>query len=97
MELKEFIKTALLDIVSGVNEANKISDRFQISSQYHSGKQIGGQDVEFDVAVANDTSERKAGKAGLGLSVVSLGGEISTDHRGRQLNRLRFKIFITEK
>lgn len=96
MELREFIKTALLDITSGVEEANKISNRFKIASGFHQGKQLHGEDVVFDVAVEIDTAQQKTGKAGLGISVVSLGGEMSTDQHDRQSNRLKFRIFVTE-
>lgn len=51
MELKEFIKTTLLDISAGVESANKESNRFLLGGQQHFGKSIYGEYVEFDVAV----------------------------------------------
>jgi hypothetical protein len=34
MELTDFTKHALLDVVNGVEEANKVKDRFRLSSHF---------------------------------------------------------------
>ena len=59
MELKQFIKEALLNITEGVAEANKEKDRFKIIGMKHeSGKD--GNYVEFDVSIiVNEKSDNR--------------------------------------
>ncbi|MBC7861410.1 MAG: hypothetical protein IAF38_00465 [Bacteroidia bacterium] len=49
MELKDFIKHPLLDVVNGVEEASKEKDRFHLSIHKHAGTGGNGQKVECDI------------------------------------------------
>lgn len=102
MELKEFIKTALVSIVEGVDQANAVHNRFELSSGFHAEKKRHGTIVDFDISIAVDESTENNKKAGASLKVVSLfTGEISGEDRSKAQNlsnqKLAFKIFITEK
>jgi len=96
MELREFITTTLLAITEGVDEANKQSPRFSLSSKTHDYKNVLGEDVEFDVAVVADRTREKAGKGSVGISVVSLGGETHSSEASHDSHRLKFRVFIVE-
>lgn len=101
MELKEFIKEALVSVVEGVKEANEKHQRFQLSSGYHSGKDINGQEVEFDVSVFVNESSEKDNRAGIFVALANLGAGKSSDSKEVESNqnthRLKFKVFVTEK
>ena len=56
MELKTFITDALVSVVEGVQNANNVYNRFQISGGFHERKSINGEHVEFDVSVVVDES-----------------------------------------
>ena len=50
MNLEEFISQTLLDITQGIEKANKVSNRFQLSGQIHQ-RGVSGEFVEFDVGL----------------------------------------------
>lgn len=101
MELKQFIKEALLNIVDGVEDANKTHNRFKmIGVKHESG--IDGIYADFDVSViVNETSSGGVdGKIGVSfLNVVSAGVGSKLDQTNLQQNthRLTFRVFISEK
>ena len=100
IELKQFIKEALLNVTDGVKEANEKSNRFKmIGVKHESG--IDGNFVDFDVSVViNESSGSQAeGKAGVFLSVLSAGINSRVDQANLQQNthRLTFKVYISEK
>jgi hypothetical protein len=67
LELKEFVKEALTNIVDGVEMANKEHKRFQISGSYHSGKDVSGEYVEFDVSVTTQNKKEINAKGKFGI------------------------------
>ena len=100
MELKDFIKNALINIVEGVEEANKKYDRFRLNTNVHN--EIGsGQTVDFDVSVIVDESSKEGQKTGIFVVLANLGGGKSTnkDHSetSKDSHNLKFKVFIAEK
>lgn len=100
IELKQFIKEALLNIVDGVEEANKTNNRFKIIGEKHESG-IEGNFANFDVSVmVNEAlSGQTGGKAGVFLSVVSAGINSKVDQTNLHQNtqRLTFKVYISEK
>lgn len=102
MELKQFIKEALLNIVKGVDEANSDSNRFKIIGTRHETSGIEGTYVDFDISIViNESSSGEAGgKIDVAfLNVVSAGVDSKIDQNSAHQNthRLTFKIFISEK
>lgn len=63
MELKEFVKTTLVQIEEGVNEANK-DDEFTFS----------GKNVEFDVAVVASSGNEVGGRLEVAYVIKAGGG-----------------------
>jgi len=101
MELKQFIKEALLGITNGVDDANKEANRFKILGVKHESG-IDGNYADFDVSVVVNeeskidvNSEVKASW----LSVVSakLGSKIAQSNLNKNSHRLTFKVYISEK
>jgi hypothetical protein len=102
MELKQFIKEALLNIVDGVEDANKTHDRFKLIGMKHHESGIDGIYADFDVSViVNEASSGGVeGKIGVSLlNVVSAGVGSKIDQANLQQNthRLTFRVFISEK
>ncbi|MCJ8209526.1 hypothetical protein MUY27_07385 [Mucilaginibacter sp. RS28] len=97
MELKDFIKQSLLDIVNGVEEANQEKNRFRLTSHIHHGTKESGQRVEFDVSVVvNETSENSA-KGGIKIAFANIGGGLKQSDSNQNIQKIKFDIFIAEK
>lgn len=64
MELEEFITKTLLDITKGVDKANQISNRFQLSGQVHA-RGTSGESVEFDIGLEISHAKDAGVKRGL--------------------------------
>lgn len=107
MELKQFIKEALLSITEGVEEANAEHKRFRIIGMKRNESGIDGNDVEFDVSIVVEQKssgklEGKAeGKLGTSmLSVVSVSANVDSQlnqmDSHQNVNRLKFKVWVSE-
>ncbi|MBI4062354.1 hypothetical protein HY410_00370 [Candidatus Gottesmanbacteria bacterium] len=101
MELKQFVKEALLSIIDGVKEANLKQNRFRIIGVKRNESGIDGNMVDFDVSiVAEQKSEGKVGgKVGTSiLNVVSanVDSKLNQTDSQQNVNRLKFKVWISE-
>lgn len=103
MELKQFVKETLLSIVSGVDEANTVNNRFRIIGVKRNIGGYDGNNVEFDVsiAVSEKSSDKIGGKAGVTLlNVVSVSAGIDSklaeSNCFQNTNRLKFTVWVSE-
>lgn len=100
MELKDFIKHTLLDIVNGVEEANKEKSRFYLSNHMHN-QQGSGQKVEFDVSVMITASSENDIQGGIKVAFVNIGAKIGAETKEAETNqnihKIKFDVFISEK
>lgn len=101
MELKEFIKEALLSISGGVNEANIKNNRYRIIGTKRNIGNVDGSFVYFDVLVA--VQKKFIGKVGAKvdsslLNVVSanINSKIDQSDSHQNVNRLKFKVWVSE-
>lgn len=97
MELKEFVKKALLDLVNAVDEANESLDRklTLISSK-------DNRTIEFDVAVSveEDTAEKGSGGGEIRvLNFISAGGKGEVAHaiKNSTVSRVKFGVDVDWK
>ena len=97
MELKDFIKRALLDVVEGVDEANKQKDRFRLTSHKHAGTGENGQKIEFDISVVVNEATENNINGGIKIALVNLGGTQKASEQNQNNHRIKFEVFITEK
>lgn len=97
MELKDFIKRTLVDIVNGVEEANLEKNRFRLTSQIHHTTGESGQKVEFDVSVIVNESSDTDIKGGIKVALVNLGGGVKESQSNQNLQKIKFEVFISEK
>jgi len=97
MNLKDFIKNTLLDIVTGVEEANTEKNRFLLASHIHGGTGESGQKVEFDLSViVNEQSESDI-KGGIQVALVNLGSGIKETESNQNIHKIKFEVFVSEK
>lgn len=96
MELKEFIKRSLLDVVNGVEEANAEKDRFRLTSHKNMGTGERGQKIEFDISVIVDKSSESDLKGGIKVAFASIGGGLSEAEKSQNVHKIKFEIFVTE-
>ena len=95
MELKDFIKRALLDVVNGVEEANTEKDRFRLTSHVHANGE-NGQKVEFDISVMINESSESDLKGGIKVALVNLGGSKKESESNQNVHKIKFEVFIKE-
>lgn len=89
MRLKDFIKTVIVDIEQGVNEAARETQRhtFLKNMDFKGTKDEG---IEFDVAVTS--SAEASGK--VGAEVLSLGAKAEGKLSNEEVSRVRFKVNV---
>lgn len=94
MDLKEFIKTTLSSIHSGLKEINKeLGGKEKGKPAPFSIAREGKESfIEFDVALTVAQQKSKKGKASLLLSVVSLGGEKGQESSEQTVSRIKFTV-----
>lgn len=108
MELKDFVKNTLVQIVDGVIEAEKELEAKGASVNPIGGnfdqKQVGGRAwsfkdgvsevVDFDVALTN--SEKEGTSAGIGvlLGSISLGAKGASEEVITSVTRIKFSVPI---
>lgn len=106
MELKQFIKEALLSIIEGVKEANLTDDRFRIIGMKRNDSGVDGNDVEFDVSITVEqkSSSQISGVGKVGVSLLNILNVVSADASSKEgnadshqnVNRLKFKVWVSE-
>ena len=101
MELKQFIKEALLNITDGIDEANKETGRFKILGIKHESG-VDGNYAEFDVSVivkegSNSEIKNKIGTSLLNVVSAKVGSRVDQSKEYNNSHRLTFKVYITEK
>jgi hypothetical protein len=91
MEIKEFVKNVLKDLVDAVEEVRRDSSRdMKLSSHKESN-----QTVEFDIAVTVEDTTAGSGKAGIKIfQMIEGGGEMSKESKNSSVSRIKFGIYI---
>jgi len=90
MELKDFVKNVLSDLVDSVEEVRTQSNRDMRLSGTKENRT-----VEFDIAVTVEDSTANSGKAGIRIyKVIEGGGNISKESRNSSVSRIKFGVDI---
>lgn len=108
MELKEFIKTALTDIVSAVRETQEeVKEYATIAPLVTSGERTSAvemkdgiahvSNIDFDVAVTTETKENTENGIKAGIKVASIlnfgvGSKGDAMETSQNISRIRFSI-----
>lgn len=101
MELKLFVKEALLGIIEGVEEANSKHNRFKIIGIKRNDSGIDGNNVDFDVSVV--VEQKSSGKVGgkisasiLNVVSANVDSKVDQTESHQNVNRLKFKVWVSE-
>ena len=104
MELKDFIKTALTNLVEGVSEAKESLNDNICPSVGHAFLQktslvqdINGryiETVQFDIAVTTENATNASAKAGIRVMGVGAGVDGMTESSHTSVSRIKFQVPI---
>ncbi len=102
MDLKEFTKQTLVQIVEGVKEANeelKTSNAYityekmnNSSSPSLFAKGLNVIAVDFDVAITATETEGVNGGAGLKVAMLNLGGNSESKTENQTISRIKYTL-----
>ncbi len=98
MELKDFVKNTILDIVSGVKEAQAADTSGAIivspksQTEYHYGEKTK---LRFDIAIEGSSTNSDGGKVGVSAARIFV-GEIGGENQksSSESSRVQFEIEI---
>lgn len=91
MELKEFVKNVLKDLVDAVEDVRKDSTR-----EMHLGSGKENRTVEFDIAVTVEDATASSGKAGIKVfQILEGGGDVSKEYKNSSVSRVKFGVDIS--
>ncbi len=95
MELKEFIKSALSDIVLGIKESKNDLNVPGIGLAYQ--KEGSGYIINFDIAISVEDNSSVDG--GIGSSIKIFEGKVggSLENKNQNTSRISFGIEIQDK
>lgn len=104
MELKEFVTQSLVQIVGGIQQANRdiagtenpTADQRAFLLVYSGGDNPKGPHVEFDVAVSIKTDNKATAGASGKLFVVGLKAGGSTSTVNENVSRVKFAVLVKE-
>jgi len=88
MELKEFVKKVIADVVEAVDESNASASR-GITLANRTDRRT----IEFDVAVTAEETTTANGKAGVRvLSFMEAGGDVGSETKNSTVSRITFGV-----
>lgn len=90
MELKDFIKNVLKEVVEAVEETRGESMR-----DMHLDSVPDRRTVEFDIAVTAEDSVGSSGRAGIKVfSFIEGGGDVSSQVKNSSVSRIQFGVHV---
>ena len=105
MELKDFVRQSLVEIVQGIKEANiELAGNEQPTAEnkafllnYSGGDNPKGPHVEFDVAVSTKTDRNAKAGASAKLYVVELNAGGSSSTIREYVSHVKFAVLVKER
>lgn len=108
MELKDFIKETILQIIAGVKNAQEEviqfgayvspmfikSDRLDTIVTTDGSKDVNVEVVNFDISVTESSSETGTKEDKIGISVIRAGGKNEKETENVSVNRISFSVPI---
>ncbi len=90
MDLKEFTKKVVADIVSAVDESNNLASR-EVTLAYRQDRRT----IEFDVAVSAEETSGVTGQAGVRvLAFMEAGGDVKNEYKNSTVSRVTFGVDV---
>lgn len=107
MELKEFIKTALIEIVEGVSEASQVAGKHgaavgstKLYGYLKEAKVVTDEEgtpvsqVDFDIALTEAKKSNTNGGIGVNLGGIKLGTDGASHAENESSSRIKFSVPI---
>jgi hypothetical protein len=110
IQLEDFVREALSQIVKGVHDAQKSSlpNNAEVNPVFyyffppHAGNLLGINEkrspifnVQFEVSVTAGISTKTDGKAGINIQVLSLGTQGATEKQNSAVSKITFQVPVT--
>lgn len=96
MELKDFVKTTLVELSSAISEANaeiKCGRKIRTTNTILLTKVYGDSGlVDFDLAVSASESKNKGAKGGIRISVLEANSNKSAQQQSSSVSRIKFTL-----
>ena len=92
MKLQDFVTETLVEIVTGVREAQKAVDSLGGQINPYRGSAEATRDIEFDVEVSAEAGTGTKGKLGVFVGPIAAGTQGQSDSKSSSVGRVRFKI-----
>jgi len=98
MELKDFVKETLTQIMSGIIEAQnsdiikESKSAIVPSGQFSKDIDVRNKEISFDVAVTTDKSTGTKGGIGIFVGPVGIGSQGQTDKSNTNVSRIKFTV-----
>ncbi len=90
MNLKEFVRSVLVDINAAVDEATGLTAR-----EIRFSEKDNARTIEFDIAVTAETKDKANGKTSLRvLELADAGAELGKEGRNSTVSRIVFGLSI---
>lgn len=103
MDVKDFVREALVQVLEGTHEAQALAMEKRLGWVVHPSAKAnlppeeakgGNYLVRFDVAVTASSSKGKEGSAGLRVVGLELGGGKESRHETSSISRITFAVPI---
>jgi len=93
MELKEFIKKSLVEIRTGIYEANE-ELIVNLDKEYRPFS-IGDMrnKIDFDVAITVENNESAKVEGGPKVAIAKLGSDVESSVKTNNLSRIKFSVY----
>ena len=98
MELDEFVKSTLLQIMNGVKAAQDEVGEGSVNpyvNKHMKNKGVLFKEVKFDVAVTTQDKSETEGKGKISVLGASIGGGLDTEALSKIATRIQFDVPIT--
>ena len=98
MELRNFVKATLIEIIRGVEESQKEAKGHKAAviprKETPEGSKTGFQYIEFDVEVSTSKGKGKTGGAGVVVGPIAIGGRGDSTKAATSVARIKFGVPI---
>ena len=104
MDIKEFTKQTLVQVVEGIQDANVILAEKNSKVNTCTRRGINGNiytspiaiNVDFDIAVTASETERGSGEASLKVaSIFNAGGNLNRETENQTISRVKYTLQLT--
>lgn len=91
MELKSFVTKALIELISAINDVEKISKQEVTFARSQDNKC-----VTFDIAVTAENTSKGTVEGGITVLGLNLGGDSALESKSSCVSRIAFGVYVDD-